>query len=299
MNLKETLAKKIAENSQRHAAADQESEFDAGSQHIIAALSQIDPNPYQPRLTFNDKSLEELATSISVSGLLQPIILRPHGDRYQIVAGERRYKAHKILGRSSISAIIKKTSDADMAVSGLAENLKREDLTDFEISRALKQIDNLFPTKKKLAESLGINREDMYRYYAFDSLPNFITSTLELTPNLLSRAAASEIKRVLQSRNHDKEVLSLLEESWKLLESKALEQTKIAGYIERKYGKSEKELIEKPEIIPLMNGFNKMEVGSISSSGKKFIIKIKKNAITEAQATRLKEFLKNLISESV
>lgn len=292
------LAQKIAENSNRHALADQESEFDVGSQYTMVSLNKIEPNPYQPRITFKQESLEELASSISESGLLQPILLRQNGDKYQIIAGERRYRAHKILDKHSIPAVIQHTSDADMAISALSENLNREDLADFEISKAIKSIENLFPSKTKLAESLGINRQDMYRYYAFDDLPDFAISSLEKNPHLLSRSAANEIKRVLGLYNQDAEALAIFEQSWGLLEKQQLEQTKIPEFIRSRYGKTKNEKKNHSDIvpvIPLLDGHKKF--GSISSSGKNLVIKINKTAFTEEQTNRLKAFLENLITE--
>lgn len=297
MSLKEMLAQKVAENNSRHAQANQESEFDAGSQYTMVSLDKIEPNPYQPRVKFKQESLAELASSISESGLLQPILLRQHGNKYQIVAGERRYRAHKILGRHSIASIIQQTSDADMAVSGLSENLNREDLTDFEIGKALKLIENLFPSKTKLAESLGIDRKDMYRYYAFDDLPDFAISSLEKNPHLLSRSAASEIKRVLNLYNYDAEALSIFEQSWDLLESQKIEQTKIPEFIQNRYGKAKKEDTNNSDIssiIPLSNG--NINFGSMTNSGKNLVIKIKKTVLTEEQTNRIKIFLESLMT---
>lgn len=297
---KELLAKKMAENSRKHALANQESEFDAGSQYTMVSLDKIEPNPYQPRTAFKQESLDDLASSISESGLLQPILLRKNGDKYQIIAGERRYRSHKILGKHSIPAVIQHTSDADMAISALSENLNREDLTDFEISKALKLIDKLFPSKTKLAESLGINRQDMYRYYAFDDLPNFAISSLERNPHLLSRSAANEIKRILSLYSQDAKVLEIFEQSWDLLEKQQLEQTKIPDFIQKRYGETKKEQTNSSNaapVIPLLDG-NKA-VGSISNKGKDLIVKIKKTAFTDEQTNRLKVFLENLMMEDV
>ncbi|MBY0444144.1 MAG: ParB/RepB/Spo0J family partition protein, partial [Burkholderiales bacterium] len=105
-DLKALLAKKLAENSQRHADAQQETDFDAGREHTRLDVALIDPNPYQPRKAFLQDELEMLATSIQESGLLQPVSVRQNGDRYQLIAGERRLRAHKLLGKVSIEAII-------------------------------------------------------------------------------------------------------------------------------------------------------------------------------------------------
>ena len=101
-NLKAMLTQKLAENSQRHAEAQQDSDFDVGRQHTRLAVDLIDPNPYQPRRSFPQAELESLAMSITEAGLLQPVTVRQQGDRYQLIAGERRWRAHKQIGRAHV-----------------------------------------------------------------------------------------------------------------------------------------------------------------------------------------------------
>src|ERR1700722_3590844 len=98
-------------------------------------IDQIDPNPFQPRADFDGVELESLAESIRAQGLLQPILIRPHPtapDRYQIVAGERRFRAAILAGLTEIPSILRETSDSDAAVVALVENLQRQDLNALE-----------------------------------------------------------------------------------------------------------------------------------------------------------------------
>src|ERR1700761_2566711 len=104
---------------------------------VISAIpmDQIDANPFQPRTDFDGAELESLAESIRVQGLLQPILVRPHPtalDRYQIVAGERRFRAAMLAGLNEIPAIQRETDDSDAAVVALVENLQRQDLNAIE-----------------------------------------------------------------------------------------------------------------------------------------------------------------------
>jgi len=101
-------------------------------------VDQISPNPAQARIDFDKGGLVELAESIKATGLLQPIIVRPIGNRFQIIAGERRWRAHKLLGLSEIDAIIR-DSDNSMAES-LIENIQREDMSVFEEAAAFKRL---------------------------------------------------------------------------------------------------------------------------------------------------------------
>jgi ParB family chromosome partitioning protein len=158
-DLKKMLEEKLQQNTDRHTAASQTVEFDEGRELIAVHINKIEPNPYQPRRVFPTKELDKLASSIAEIGLLEPILLRRIGDKYQIAAGERRWRAHKQIDKHHIDAVVMDISDSDMAVFALAENIDREDLSDYEIGLALKQVEKAFPTKKKLAESLGLNRE--------------------------------------------------------------------------------------------------------------------------------------------
>lgn len=232
-NLKDILAQRLAENTLRHAEAQQEADLDLGREFCKIALDRIDPNPYQPRRVFNEEDIQVLAHSIAETGLLQPVVVRKVDDRYQLVAGERRFRAVRLLGWRSIEALISPADESDMAVQALTENLEREDLSDFEIGKALRHIEKAFPTRKKLAEALGMNREDMYRYFAFDDLPEMVIQRLNLNPRLLSRSAAADLRRALNSTDDVILRQAACEEAWPLLEAGALEQTKLAAYVRR------------------------------------------------------------------
>lgn len=101
-DFKKLLEEKLQKNNLRHAAADQSVEFAEGREYNTITIDDIDPNPYQPRRIFPQVELEKLAASISEIGLLEPILLRKIDDRYQIAAGERRWRAHKLLNKGCI-----------------------------------------------------------------------------------------------------------------------------------------------------------------------------------------------------
>jgi ParB family chromosome partitioning protein len=296
-NIKDMLAQKLAENSKRYSEAQQEPFFEAGRQHVKLPLDRIDPNPYQPRRTFPQAEIESLATSISETGLLQPISVRPAGERYQIIAGERRWRAHKLLGRASVEALVVPVEDGDMAVLALAENIRREDLSDYEIGKALRQVENLFPSKKKLAESLGMNREDMYRYFAFEALPPAVLARLEENPRLLSRSAASDLKRLLQRAGGDQCGPALMA-AWARLEAGQLQQTKLAAHVAREArpraaapGGEE----QRPAARALVGG-NRV-VGSVSAESGALVVKLKADALNDGQWERLIRFIEELAAE--
>lgn len=298
-NLKALLEKKLSENSIRHAEAVQEADFDVGRQHTRLHIDLIDANPYQPRTAFPAEELEKLALSIKESGLLQPITVRQYSDRYQLIAGERRLRAHKLLGKQSIETIIVPSTDAEMATLALAENIDRADLSDFEIGKALRQIENLFPNKTRLAESVGINREDMYRYFAFESFPENIIQRLTLNPRLLSRSAASEIKRILKDVDQD-QAAAALNEVWLLLEQGSIEQSKIGDRLQKALQAKKYGVEVAPDKARLLDvTFAGQKVGFFSRNSRQIVLKLNSVVLDENQEQRLQDFVQTLINEKV
>lgn len=122
-------------------------------------LSDIDVNVNQPRKVFDERAMKELADSIKVHGVIQPIIVVKMGERYMIIAGERRYRASKIAGLTTIPAIIKGYTKSEIAEVSLLENLQREDLNPMECARAMKKLMEEFGwTQEKVADRLGKSR---------------------------------------------------------------------------------------------------------------------------------------------
>lgn len=123
------------------------------------SLDRIDPNPRQPRGSFDEEPLQELTTSIEAVGVLQPIVVRPSGERYQIVMGERRVRAARAAGLERIPAIVRTTEDDQMLRDALLENVHREDLNPLEEAAAYEQLLLDFGiTQEELAARLGRSR---------------------------------------------------------------------------------------------------------------------------------------------
>lgn len=133
-------------------------EFRQGDIQKIS-INKIYTNPNQPRKTFDKESLNELAESIRLHGLIQPIIVNEMPDGYMIIAGERRYRACKICGLTEIDAIVKQYSNKQVAEIAIIENLQREDLNPVEVAKGIKQLMEEYGlTQEKVAERLGISR---------------------------------------------------------------------------------------------------------------------------------------------
>lgn len=135
-------------------------------------LSDLRPNPYQPRKKFDEEALNELADSIKEHGVFQPIIVKKSIKGYEIVAGERRYRASKKLGLEKIPAIIKDFTDDEMMQISLLENLQRENLTSIEEAKAYKAIiDASNLTQEELAKKVGKSRSYITNILGLLTLP--------------------------------------------------------------------------------------------------------------------------------
>ena len=122
-------------------------------------INKIYANPNQPRRNFDKDSLNELADSIRLHGLIQPIIVNETLDGYMIIAGERRYRAAKICGLKEINAIVKQYTEKQVAEIAIIENLQREDLNPIEVARGIKRLmDEYGLTQEKVAERIGKSR---------------------------------------------------------------------------------------------------------------------------------------------
>ncbi|NOU94756.1 ParB/RepB/Spo0J family partition protein [Paenibacillus sp. LMG 31456] len=138
-------------------------------------LSQLRPNPYQPRRTFHDESINELAASIKEHGIIQPIIVRSVLKGYEIIAGERRFRASQVCGLATITAVIKKFSDQQVMEIALIENLQREDLNAMEIAIAYQAlIDQFSLTQEELSVKVGKSRSHIANFLRLLQLPEEI-----------------------------------------------------------------------------------------------------------------------------
>lgn len=138
------------------------SNIEKGSEIIQVPIEDIIPNRFQPRLNFDDKSLEELANSIKQHGIIQPLILRKLGEKYEIVAGERRYKAAIMAGLVSVPAVITELDDNASAEVAIVENVQRKDLTAIEEAKSYKALlDKGYMTQEDLAKKMGLSQSNI------------------------------------------------------------------------------------------------------------------------------------------
>jgi len=152
-------------------------------------IDRIEPNPHQPRREMNEATLHELAASIKSSGLIQPIIVRKHGERFQLIAGERRFRAAKLAGMKSIPAIIRDVDSFTQAQMALVENIQREDLNPIDRAQAYRALmTQLGLTQQELATRLGEERTSVTHYVRLLDLPETIRELVRTSRLTLGHA---------------------------------------------------------------------------------------------------------------
>ena len=251
-------------------------ETDTNKENTVNTLkiSLIDPKSDQPRKYFDKDALEELATSISENGLLQPILVREYGEgRYQIIAGERRFRASKLAGLTDIPAIVLNRDNKAAAQIALIENIQREDLNPLEEAMAYKSLkDEYDMTQEELSEKLGKSRS---------AIANSIR-LLDLPEAILAMVASREL-----SAGHARTLLGVKDpEDMILLAQFAVEQDLSVRQLEEQVKKINRK--KKPadedveETVPFVDYFREMELRIQRQLGRKVKIedKGKKKTLT-------------------
>jgi len=268
-------------------------ELEASGTPSQLSVAEIVPNPWQPRRVFSEAKLSELAESIREAGLLQPIVVRRVEGGYQIVAGERRWRAHKMLGREVITAVVIECSDQDMAVLALVENVSRDDLTDYEIAVSIRKTEKEFPNRTRLAEAVGMSRRGLYKFISFGSLPEFVTKDLDLNPSLIGCNAADAIVTALKKHGDDGVVAA--RELWPDVVSGGLEQSKLAAAITALVARRNSRTSARERSIEKFFA-GKTHAGSITKDVNSFTVKIKTGVLSDAQETRIRQVISELFN---
>ena len=145
------------------------------------AIDLIDPSSLQPRSVFDGAKLEELAKSIIANGVVQPLLLRRKGARFELIAGERRWRAAQLAGLTKVPVVLRNVSDEKVRASALIENIQREDLNPIEEARAYKKlIDTLGLTQETVAERVGRDRSYITNYLRLLRLPEDLQELLQV-----------------------------------------------------------------------------------------------------------------------
>lgn len=248
----------------------EDSRDDSKSGVTTVRLSEIEPNLSQPRKQFDEEALSELADSISAHGVLQPLLIRPtSGGTYQIVAGERRWRAARLAGLTEVPALIREINDEEMDQLALIENLQREDLNAVETAQGYRRLmDKYGMTQEQLSEAVGKSRPAIANTLRILSLPE------EILPMVTNGSL---------SAGHAKAILSAPEERREALAKKIAAEGLSVREAERLAAKKEKSTGEQPkqkEKFPKNAYYREMQIAMATELGRPVKITENKNGGT-------------------
>ena len=264
-------------------------------------VARLRRNPWQKRITFDEAALAKLAASIREAGLVHPVLVRPVVDSdgeafYEIISGERRWRAHQLNGMAEIEVIINDATDGDMVALPLAENATREYLSIYEIGRAIRRSEREFPDRKPMADSLGLSHGDLSRYLAFDNLAEFMLIDLEQNPSIFGGKAANDTCTVLET--YGSAAVPVARDLWTRLMSGDIEENKFSQLLEDTLlRRGATPVMATRDIQKLYAG--KIQVGSITKDEEYVTIAFWRAELTPAQDERAWAFLNELFDEIV
>jgi len=163
------------------------------------AVEHIDPNPDQPRRRFDGEQLERLADSIRAHGVLQPIVVRRSGDRYELVVGERRWRASRAAGRPTIPAVVSDAAPRERLALALIENVQRHDLNPIELAYAYRALAEAGLTQDEIGSEVGLDRSSIANSLRLLELPRELQEDVEL-----GRLTAGHAKALLHVGNPER-----------------------------------------------------------------------------------------------
>lgn len=249
------------------------------------ALELIRPNPYQPRKTFEEERLNDLASSIQQHGILQPIVLRQTVQGYYIVVGERRFRASKLAGLTEVPAIIKELSDEDMMELAIIENLQREDLNAIEEAESYKKMmTDLNITQQEVARRLGKSRPYIANMLRLLQLPKNVAQMVQ--HGALSSAHGRTLLTLKDASKIKKTAKKAAQESWSVRYLEEYVNGLVSKDISMKLDKETKG--SKPKMIQQQERFLKKQYGTkVDISTSKNVGKITFEFKSEAEFKRL------------
>lgn len=248
-------------------------------------LELIRLNPYQPRKTFEEERLNDLASSIQQHGILQPIVLRQTVQGYYIVVGERRFRASQLAGLTEVPAIIKELSDEDMMELAIIENLQREDLNAIEEAESYKKMmTDLNITQQEVARRLGKSRPYIANMLRLLQLPKNVAQMVQ--HGALSSAHGRTLLTLKDASKIKKTAKQATQESWSVRYLEEYVNGLVSKDISRKVDKETKE--SKPKMIQQQERFLKKQYGAkVDISTSKNVGKITFEFKSEAEFKRL------------
>jgi ParB family transcriptional regulator, chromosome partitioning protein len=196
---------------------------------VEVLLSQLRANPYQPRKSFQEEAIKELAESIREHGVIQPIIVRQALKGYEIIAGERRFRASQLLGNATIPAVVRAYNDEQVMEIALIENVQREDLNAIEVAVAYQSIMNQFTlTQEELSLKVGKSRSHIANFLRLLSLPDEIKD--HVSRGTLSMGHARALAGVKEEEKRRELAKQTLTNEWSVRElEEAVQSIEVKG----------------------------------------------------------------------
>lgn len=262
-------------------------------------VAAIEANPWQPRKFFDDNELELLKGSIRAYGVMSPVAVRAHPSTpgaYQLIAGERRTRASRQLGFSTIPAVVLEMSDAEMGAQALAENIVRADLSDYEIGMALVELKGSFPDKLEMAETFGISRTQLYRYLSFADLPDYVKAVLANNPTLLPAYISADLVRFLKSSPQAPSQESV-EHALNQVVAGKLEVRDLISYLSHLVAPTgsgaapRTPTSDRTKTVVLFKG---KRVGLLAKDADSLQVKLKRSSLSADQEQQIQDFIENL-----
>jgi len=197
-------------------------------QVIEISIEDVVNNPYQPRVDFNDEEINELAHSIKNYGVIQPILVRNRGEKFELIAGERRLRACKRIGLKKVPAVIREITEKEMAEIALVENLQRKDLNFLEEAHAYQRLLNEFSmTQQELAEKIGKSQSTIANKLRLLSLPADVCQAMDLA--YISERHARALLKLKEKGDQLQALKEIIQKELTVKETEKLVEKMLAG----------------------------------------------------------------------
>jgi ParB family chromosome partitioning protein len=207
---------------------------------VYVQSGQIKPNPFQPREEFDQSNIEELAQSIKEKGVIQPLLVRRKGDNYELIAGERRFRAANMLGLKEIPVIVRNAGDQDSLELALIENIQREGLNPIEEAHAYQHLIEKFNvTQEKISEALGKSRVAITNTLRLLKLPHEIQE--EMKKGRISFAHGRALLEIEDANYQRKLVQDVISKNLSVRELESLVKSSRPKSVKRKIGQGQRE----------------------------------------------------------
>lgn len=260
----------------------------------------IDPNPYQNRRHFDESKLVELAESIRHNGQNQPIVVRKFGAKYQLISGERRWRACSMLPNKTVKAVIRKATDTEMIYLCASENSGREKIYDFERCNTIQDLLDKHEPIENITARLGIGKQDYYKILKFNDLDDSVKDALNSYPKALSRNEASDLSSMMNSvdvenlEQFNEDLVDLINQ---YRDGKIKSRAAIIKQLRAKH------VVVKSRNRPKVNSetsieSNGVKVGSVIETPSEFRLIVDKSEVSEDVVRELREIVSNFLISS-